>query len=223
VNDYASVLSARERQALETLIEARERQTGAQMAIAIFRSLGGGNTEDFSIRLAERWRIGQKGLDNGVILVVFLEERRLRLEVGYGLEPTIPDIVAGQIIRDVIAPRFRENRYAAGLEAAVAAVYERIEKGPGAAPGDRAQPGLPWQMLGLLAVFVIIALVLGHEASRSRRFVSRRGYTTRRSGWGGPVFFPGPWMGGGRGGRGGGGGFSGGGGRFGGGGASGSW
>jgi uncharacterized protein len=221
VNDYADVLSPSERQQLESLIEARERQTGAQMAIAIFRSLQGGNVEDFSIRLAERWRIGQKGLDNGVILVVFLEERRLRLEVGYGLEATIPDIVAGQIIRDAIGARFRENRYAAGLEAAVVAVYGRIEKGPGAAPARGARPGVSWSMLGLLAVFVIIALVLGHEASRSRRFVSRRGYTTRPSGWGGPVFFPGPWIGG-RGGRGGGG-FSGGGGRFGGGGASGSW
>src|SRR5262249_59795834 len=104
----------------------------------------GENLEDFSIKLAERWRVGQKGLDNGVILVVFLAERKVRLEVGYGLEPTIPDAAAAAIIRDAIAPRFREGRYAAGLEAAARAVYEPAGEGKaGARPVWPAPPHLP--------------------------------------------------------------------------------
>jgi uncharacterized protein len=202
------------------------------MAIAIFRSLGDlrmpdgstpGTIEQFSIRLAEQWRIGQKGLDNGVILVVLVDDRKLRFEVGYGLEPVVPDIVAGRIISQVIAPRFRERRYAAGLEEAVKDVYGRIEAGPQkAAARDKPAPvSIP--TVGFFVVVVVIAIILGMERSRSRSVVGRRGYTAGRRGWG-PVIFPGGgWGGGGGWGSGGGGGFSGGGGSFGGGGASGSW
>ncbi len=98
VNDYAGLLAAADRARLEALLTERERATGAQMVIAIFRSLEGESLEDFSIRLAERWRVGQRGLDNGVILLVFLDDRRVRLEVGYGLEPVLPDAVASRII-----------------------------------------------------------------------------------------------------------------------------
>src|SRR5262245_64035857 len=111
------------------------------MVVALFRSLQGESLDDFSIRLAERWRIGQKGLDNGVILLVFVDDRKLRLEVGYGLEPVLPDAVAGRIIRDTIAPQFRERRYTAGLEAAVDAVFARIETA-GGEPGVRGAGSL---------------------------------------------------------------------------------
>ncbi|MBI1736875.1 MAG: TPM domain-containing protein [Candidatus Rokubacteria bacterium] len=213
VNDYAGLLAPDDRQRLESLIAERERATSAQMAIAIFRALDGASLEDFSIRLAERWRIGQKGLDNGVILVVFVDDRRVRMEVGYGLEAVIPDIVAGRIVSEAIAPRFREQRYAAGLQAAVREVYSRVETGP--QPGDRGRRVVSTPLAGFLLLIVVIALLLGFEASRSRRFVGRRGYTAGRGGWAGPIIFPGGRHGGGWGG--------GGGGRFGGGGASGSW
>lgn len=230
VNDYAGLLAAADRQRLESAMAARERATGAQMAIAIFRSLatvrlrGGAapsTIEEFSIKLAEQWRIGQKGLDNGVILVLFVDDRKLRLEVGYGLEAVVPDIEAGRIIREVIAPPFREQRYAAGLEAAVQAVYARIETGPEKAQARRAPTRGSWPLTGFGFLIVIVVILLAVEASRSRRFVGRRGYTAGHGGWSGPIFFPGG--GGGRGGGGSGGGFSGGGGNFGGGGASGSW
>jgi uncharacterized protein len=202
------------------------------MAVAIFPSLEGESLEDFGIRLAERWRIGRKGLDDGVILLVFVQDRQLRFEVGYGLEPVIPDAVAAAIIAEVIGPRFREGRYAAGLEAAAEAVYRRVGEGK---PGERrpARPEQPsWTVLGFLALVALIMLVLGWEALATRR---RRGYTLGpdgnwyvpsgrgwrgrgwTGGWGGGGF------GGGFGGRGSGGGFSGGGGSFGGGGASGRW
>jgi uncharacterized protein len=204
------------------------------MAIGIFRSLADvrlpdgrtpGTVEEFSIRLAEKWRIGQKGLDNGIILIVFVDDRKRRVEVGYGLEAVVPDIVAGRIISEVIAPRFRERRYAAGLEAAVKDIYGRIEAGPQktTARGKPTPVSLP--TAGFFVLVVIVAIILGMERSRSPGVIGRRGYTAGRRGWMGPVIFPGGWGGGRGGGWGGsgGGGFSGGGGSFGGGGASGNW
>lgn len=197
--------------------------------MAIFRSLEGESLEDYAIRLAQRWRIGHKGLDNGVILLIFVDDRRMRLEVGYGLEPVIPDIVAGQLIRETLAPRFREQRYAASIEAAVDAIYRRIAgEGPAPRPPARAARRLPLAApLLLLLIFGVIAVaILSAAFGSSRRAVTAggRGWRAHRrvyygGGW------PGGWSGGGwsGGGSSGGGGFSGGGGSFGGGGASGSW
>ena len=233
VNYYANLLSAAERQRIESDIATREQATGTQMAIAIFRALADlrlpdgtapSTIEELSIRLAEKWRIGQKGLDNGIILIVLVDDRKLRFEVGYGLEGVVPDITAGRIISEVIAPRFRERRYAAGLEAAVQDVYSRIEAGPGKTPArGRKSNETSWPIRGFAFLIVVVLIILGMEASRSRRFVGRRGYTSGGGGWGVPIIFPGGFGGGGGGSGGSGGGFSGGGGSFGGGGASGSW
>ena len=221
MNDYAELLAAAERERLEARLAERERATGAQVVVAIFRSLEGESLEDFSIRLAQQWRIGQKSLDNGVILLVFVNDRKVRLEVGYGLEPVIPDIVAGQLIREALAPRFREQRYAAGIEAATDAIYARITGEPPRTPSaGRGRPN------GVDAATVLLMLlifgVFGVAILSAMRNASRGGYTAGRGGWYSqpPIFY-----GGGRGGWSGrgGGGFSGGGGRFGGGGASGSW
>ncbi len=219
------MLAAGDRVRLEALLTERERATGAQMVLAIFRSLEGENLEDFSIRLAERWRVGQRGLDNGVILLVFLDDRRMRLEVGYGLEPVLPDAVARTIISGTIAPRFREGRHAAGLEAAVNEVYARVAK-PGVAPAARSAPPeawLPFVAFGVVAIVIVAmfatALLGNRHMQRVRRGRRGRGYTGGPDGWEiGPGSW-GSWSGGG----GGGGGFSGGGGDFGGGGASGEW
>jgi uncharacterized protein len=234
VNDYARLLSGETRQRLESRLTEREQATGAQMVVAIFRSLEGESLEDFSVRLAERWRVGQKSLDNGVILLVFVQERRMRLEVGYGLEPVLPDAVAAQIIREAIGPRFREQRYADGLEAAVDAVYARVDTrgAPGTSRDVRSVPPAPrhgfgvspWT-LGVLVVFGVIALMLARESMGGR--ARRHGYTAGgRRGWDSPSVIVPPIFG--RWGRGGGssagsGGFSAGGGSFGGGGASGEW
>src|SRR5437867_10336246 len=111
------------------------------MAIAVFRSLEGESLEDVANALFQKWRLGRKGLDNGVLLVVFVQDRKLRLEVGYGLEAALPDAEAAQIIRNAIAPRFREQRYAAGLEAGVVAGYARVGPGGARPAGDTQVPG----------------------------------------------------------------------------------
>jgi uncharacterized protein len=224
VNDYAGLLSPAERDRLEARLAEGERKTGAQVVVAIFRALEGESLEDYSIRLAEQWRIGHKGLDNGVIVLVFLQERRVRMEVGYGLEGVIPDAVAGTLIRETLAPQFRAERYAAGIEAVSDALYARIA-GEAPPPGARGRPSTGARPLPLSTVLLLVLIVgvIGVSVLSALRNSSRRSYTAGgRRGWHGP---PPIFYGGGRGGgwSRGGGGFSGGGGGFGGGGASGSW
>jgi uncharacterized protein len=227
VNDYAGLLRPAEREHLETRLAERERATGAQVVVAIFASLQGENLEDYSIRLAQQWRIGQKSLDNGVILIIFVNDRKIRLEVGYGLEPVIPDIVAGTLIRETLAPRFREQRYAEGIEAATDAIYARIagETGGPHPPARTAPARLPRSAALLLFLIFGVFAVAVLSAMRN---ASRRAYTAGGRGWSShpPIVFgggPGGWSSGGGGWSSGGGRFSGGGGSFGGGGASGDW
>lgn len=228
MNDYAHLLPADAARRLETKLTEREQATGAQMVLAIFPSLDGESLEDFSVRLAQQWRVGDKRLDNGIVLLVFVQERRVRLEVGYGLEPVVTDAVAAQIIREVIGPRFRERRYAEGLEAAVDAVFARVQTrgAPAVPPAPKHGLGVsPWT-LALLAIFGVIGLMLARESMSAHGRARRLGYTTGGGrGWDSPTVIVPPVFGGwGRGGGGGGsGGFSAGGGSFGGGGASGDW
>ena len=224
INDYAGVLSPTERDRLEQQLVERERGSGNQVVVAIFRSLDGESLEDFSIRLAQAWRIGRKDLDNGVIFLVFLDDRKMRIEVGYGLEPTLTDAVSSSILRDVVAPHFREGKVAAGLGAGLDAIEAAI-KGTYRAPAARAAPpsrSLSFAQLLLLLVVlggIGVAVVPSLFFDRGAR---RNGWTGHGTGWGGP-FMGGGGFGGGGGSGNSGGGFSGGGGSFGGGGASGSW
>jgi uncharacterized protein len=223
INDYASALTPADRDRLEQRLVARERSASNQVVVAVFRSLEGQNLEDVSIRLAQAWRIGQKGLDNGVIFLVFVDDRQMRIEVGYGLESVLTDAIASSILRDVVAPQFREGRLADGIGAGLDAIDQAIAgtyRQPAASA--RARPSIdPFTLFLLLMLFgglaTAIVPTLFYRGNR------RRGWTGGRSGWGSPGG-GGGWSGGGRSGGGfGGGGFSGGGGSFGGGGASGRW
>jgi uncharacterized protein len=119
VVDSAGILSSSEEAALTERLAAIENETSVQIVVATIPTLGGEPIEDFSIRLAEEWKIGQAGLDNGAIVVVVPSERRIRIEVGYGLEAVIPDGLAGRIIRERIAPAFQQNDYYGGLLSAI--------------------------------------------------------------------------------------------------------
>jgi uncharacterized protein len=223
VNDYGGALSAAERARLEQKLIDRERGSSNQVVVAIFRSLEGESLEDFSIRLAQAWRIGRKGLDNGVIFLVFVDDRKMRIEVGYGLEANLTDAIASSIIRDVVAPRFREGRLADGIAAGLDAIDRAIEgtyQRPARASRPRSSLDSFWTLILLLVFFggllwVVLPALFASSAVR------RHGWTGGAGGWGGPYIGGGGWSGGG--GGSGGGGFSGGGGGFGGGGASGSW
>lgn len=230
INDYAGALSPADRDRLEQSLIVREATSRNQVVVAIFRSLEGESLEDYSIRLAQAWRIGQKGLDNGVIFLIFLDDRKTRIEVGYGLEGSLTDAVSSSILRDVVAPRFRSGQLgdgiAAGLDAIDRAIAGTYVRPPDAGKGRRAGD-LGWREL-LGVVFVLLLLVALVQNRMQQAALRRRGWTGGSSGWGGPFIGGGlgGGLGGGWGGGGGGssgGGFSGGGGSFGGGGSSGSW
>jgi uncharacterized protein len=220
VNDYAKVLAADQTRKLEDQLAQFERDTGHQVVVLTVPSLEGDSLEDFSIRVAENWKIGKKGLDNGVILVVVPKDRRLRLEVGYGLEGVLPDAVANQITNQYIIPHFRTGDFTAGVVAGIDAVLKIIKMEP-LPEAARQKPsnstGSGFGSLGGL-VLLLAAIALMSMASNANR--RRKGIWATRGRRYPPIF----WGGGGFGGGGfGGGGFGGGGGGFGGGGASGSW
>jgi uncharacterized protein len=119
VVDQAGILSPEEEAGLTRKLESIERETSVQFVVATLPSLGGEPIEDYAIRLAEAWKIGQARLDNGAIVLVVPSERKVRIEVGYGLEPVIPDGLAGRIIRERMAPAFQDQRYYDGLLSAI--------------------------------------------------------------------------------------------------------
>lgn len=126
VNDYAKILSPQERQQLDDSLAGYEEQTSNQIVILTVSSLAGDSLEDFSIRTAERWKLGQKDKNNGILILVVKNDRKIRIEVGYGLEPKITDAFSGQVIRQIITPAFRNGQYYQGLNDAVVAMTEKI-------------------------------------------------------------------------------------------------
>ncbi len=158
VNDFAGVLDQDAKARLEQRLTVYERETSNEIAIAIFPSLGGRTIEDFAVSLSDEWKIGKRDKNNGILIVAAIQDRKLRIEVGYGLEGKVPDAQAGRIIREAIAPRFRDGRYADGLEAALDELTTLIggTSAPAAAPPTPgARPaGSP---LGLIPLFVGIA------------------------------------------------------------------
>ncbi|HMF50924.1 MAG TPA: TPM domain-containing protein, partial [Candidatus Saccharimonadales bacterium] len=130
VNDYAQILTPEQSNALDAQLARLEQDTGHQVAVLTLPSLDGEDIEGFSIRVAENWKIGKKGFDNGVILIVAVNDRKLRLEVGYGLEGILPDLTANRIIRDYIVPLFRSGDFAAGIVSGINAVEKVIRKEP---------------------------------------------------------------------------------------------
>jgi uncharacterized protein len=229
-NDPAGLLDSSQAAALNTKLRDFEQKSGAQMIFYVFPSLEQESLEDFTIHCAEKWKVGNKKYDNGLILFVFKQEKKLRIEVGYGLEPTITDAVSSDVIRNDIAPRFKEGDFAGGLNAAADDLMSRISGGNAAvAPVNNPRSSKDSSgESGQFFIFVIVMIFLFFILPVMRR--SRR--AGRGSGCGGcfwPMFFlggsggGGTFGGGGFSGGGGGGGFSGGGGGFGGGGASGGW
>ena len=224
LSDSAGVV-ARDRAAeIEERLAAIEQNTGHQVLAVTLSSLEGDSLEDFTMRAAESWKAGRKGIDDGVIFFAFIDDRRLRLEVSYGLEATITDAVASQLLAATVKPAFRQGDYGGGI-LALAGALEAVFRGdpPPAPRKERTGGGEAALVLTLIVIVLVLQLIARHGQSGA---AMRRGdWSPRSRGRGGPWggFGGGSWGGGSSGGGSFGGGFSGGGGSFGGGGASGSW
>jgi uncharacterized protein len=225
-NDYAGVVEPGTAQTLNRTLEDFERQTSSQILVAVYPKMQSDSSiEDFTVRVAQSWKAGQKGKDNGAVLFVFIQDRQMYLQVGYGLEGAIPDALAKRIIEDEIKPHFRSGNYGSGLSAGVSAILAAAQgeyKGTGGTVADqRRRKTTAPAGLFIVVVFVLVFISLVRRLQSGRAY-SRRGYS-RWGGWHtGGGGGGGGWSGG-SGGWGGGGGFSAGGGSFGGGGAGGRW
>ncbi|NLC70864.1 MAG: TPM domain-containing protein [Desulfuromonadaceae bacterium] len=211
VNDYAAILSPEAEDRLERFLGDFERTDSTQVVVLTLPTLEGDSLEGFALRVVEAWRPGQKHKDNGALLLVVKNDRRIRIEVGKGLEGKLTDLLAGRIIDYEMAPRFQKGDFDGGVLAAVNAVVGVVRGEYKAdSSSDRRKERSPW---GALLFFLFMGPFLLRFNAPSSRSGKRRG----------GIYWTGGPFGGGSGGFGGGGGFSGGGGGFGGGGASGSW
>ncbi len=225
-NDYAGIVDRATVSRLNEKLAQFERETSTQIVVAIYRTMQSeSSVDDYTQRVAKTWGVGQQGRNNGAVLFVFVENRQMFIQTGYGLEGALPDATCFDITHNIIAPLFKKGDYAGGLKAGVTAMMQAVRgeyKGTGRtkAEGKDIGPKLPFGIV--LLVFIVIIIVMSQLQRKGRR----RGYGY--SGWGGPYIggFGGRSSGGGwSSGSSGGGfsGFSGGGGSFGGGGAGSSW
>jgi uncharacterized protein len=226
-NDYAGVVSAATAAQLNQRLAQFERDSASQIMVVVYPHMQSDSSiEDYTVRVAQSWKVGQQDKNNGAVLFVFTEDRKMFLQTGYGLEGVLPDALCKRIIEDEIKPWFKSGNYDNGLTAGVNAILAAAKgeyKGTGQTVAERDSGGTshghsPGGVLTFLAVIVAIIAIssLRRGNSYSRRGWSSGGWVGGWSSGGG-----GGWSGGG--GGGGGGGFSGGGGSFGGGGAGGSW
>lgn len=137
INDYARILSPTATAALEQKLAGFEQEQSTQVVVLTVPSLQGDDIEQFAIRVADQWKVGQKGKDNGVILILAQAERKVRIEVGMGLQGVLPDITAGRIIRDVMRPHLRSGNFDRGVEAGIEAIMAATRGEFTAAPAER--------------------------------------------------------------------------------------
>jgi uncharacterized protein len=165
VVDDAQILSAAARARLTEALRAHEDATTNQIVVLTVPTIQPESIEAYAVKVVEAWRIGQKGKDNGVLVVVVPADRKMRIEVGYGLEPTLTDGACGEIIRTVMTPAFKQGNYDKGIEEGVAAIIARLEgrnlpvavrstSAPRRVVTSFQTPGLPWQIRILMGVFV---------------------------------------------------------------------
>src|SRR5512143_3663750 len=141
VTDTAGFLSAGAAAALDSRLADFERRTGHQVLVYIGKTTGVAPLDDWAVRAFEAWKVGRKGLDDGIVLFIFAEDRKIRIEVGYGLEDKVPDIYAFRVIDNILAPGFRAGRQDEAVEAAVTALIGYISGNENAAgPEQRPAP-----------------------------------------------------------------------------------
>lgn len=214
VNDYADVLSPDEEKKIQDFLLGQERKTTNQIVILTVKSLDGDTIEGFAEKVFQTWKLGQKGKDNGVLIVLATKERKMRIEVGHGLEGILPDAIASRIIRDEMTPKFKAKDFSGGFMAAAVAIDRAIAGEFQAEEKRKGGDGGGWPLwLILLLVFggggLVIFLLIVIAKSGGGGGWSSGGWGSGGGGWGSSGDS--------------GGGYSGGGGGSGGGGASGSY
>lgn len=226
-NDYAGLVTKSDAQRLNAKLEQFEKDTSNQLVVAIYPKMeSNSDVADYTVRIAQAWQVGQKKQDNGVVLFVFVQDHKIYLQVGYGLEGALPDLLASRIIQNEITPRFKAGQFAAGIDSGINAIIAATRgeyKGTGTtvAAQKRNQPQFDAGTIFLLLFvgFIIFCAIMNRGQNTTYTSSGRRRYSSGNT-WGG---FSSGGGGGGFSSGGGGGGFSGGGGSFGGGGAGGSW
>ncbi|MFH1017229.1 MAG: TPM domain-containing protein [Pseudomonadota bacterium] len=218
VTDQTGTLSAAQIDQLESFLSEFETKTSNQIVALLIPSLEGREIREFGVDVAQKNKAGQKGKDNGALLLIAKNDRKISIEVGYGLEGVLPDAVCDQIIRHEITPRFRAGDYFGGIQAGLTSIANAAI-GQYKTPERSRGSGNPLAALLLRMLFPLLFIILFLQAIVRSHRVSSGGYRRGPGFWGGGF---GGLGGGGFGGFGGGG-FSGGGGSFGGGGASGGW
>lgn len=217
VVDTAGLLDGQTKAQLTQMLQAHEQRTGEQVVVATLPDLQGDSIEDFGYQLGRYWGIGQKGKDNGALLIVARDERKLRIEVGYGLEDRLTDAQSSVIINQLITPAFKRGDFNQGVSVGVAAMIQVLGGNPLAEPEQVAGSDHGGARNGLVMLIILIFIIFYVLQALG---ITGGGGGGRSGGFGGGL---GGGFGGGLGGSGGGGGFSGGGGGFGGGGSSGGW
>lgn len=226
VNDFAGMLAPGGSSRIESLLAAYEDSTSTQIAVVLVENLEGYEVADYASRIFELWNIGQKGANNGLLILVARDDRKIRLETGYGLEERLTDALSRRIIEQDILPLFRKGDVEGGITAGIYRVTEvlsgayQAKEGSGSDLWADLKRSLPYSFAILVILLLLIARGAGGGGGGGRATYSGRGRSM-----GGPIFFPtgGGGFGGGFGGGSGGGWGGFGGGMSGGGGASGSW
>jgi uncharacterized protein len=159
VTDLTNTLTSTQRDALDRELAAFERRKGAQIAVLLVLTTAPETVEQYSIRVAENWKLGRKGIDDGALVLVAKTDRKLRIEVGYGLEGVIPDAVAKRVTDEIIIPYFRQGDFYGGIQAAVARLIRLIDGEP--LPPPKARDPAWTTVMDLLPLLFIVVLVAG--------------------------------------------------------------
>ena len=215
ITDLSGTLSSSEIESIDQTLSRFEQETSNQIVVLLITTLNDQSIEEYTLQVAEKNKLGKKGRDNGVLMVIAKSDRKVRIEVGYGLEGALTDAISDEIIRHFITPYFRNGDFAGGIDAGIIAIIATTKGEFKGEPHSNRQSHPPPLLFFLFPLFFILLRIL----SGSRRHYLGSGGYYSRGGWLGGGFGGGGFSGGGFGG----GGFSGGGGSFGGGGASGSW
>ncbi|MBU0664905.1 MAG: TPM domain-containing protein [Proteobacteria bacterium] len=166
VNDYAGILAPATARQLEAVLQNFETEESTQIVLLTVPSLDGASLEDFSLRVVEKWKPGQNKLDNGALLLIAKNDRKLRIEVGYGLEGKLTDLVSGRIIRDIITPRFKEGNFDQGVIDGISAMMA-VVKGEFATTDSNRRQNRSGDPGAMLIFFLVIFSVLGRILART--------------------------------------------------------